>query len=420
MTVFYLAMKDLRLLWRDKATIFWVIGFPFVMAILFGSIFSGIGSSSPKMKLGVVDLDQSEFSQALITKIDENETFDVSLLPYDQARDLVRRGKLSAYLAIPESYGASQGFVNDTTVQLEIGIDPSSKTTLGILQGTLTGIGFTLKMERFFDPSGSGMDFDRMREQIDQDNDIPADQKGLLNNFFGSMEEMMQGIDSNQIKEHSVMSEPAYKVTSITDDRAMPKSSFEITFPSAILWGLLACAATFAVSIVSEKVRGTYARLRISPITRAHILAGKGLACYLSSLFTCVLLLVVGSTVFNVSLDQPIKLAMALLAAGACFVGLMMLISVIGKTEEAVGGMGWAVMLMMAMTGGGMVPLLFMPGWMKAVSNFSPVKWGIVAIEGAIWRGYSYAEMMTPVGILLSIGLVSFVIGVIVLKRTDH
>ena len=40
-----LALKDLRLLWRDKVNVFWVLGFPLIMALFFGSIFSGGGGS---------------------------------------------------------------------------------------------------------------------------------------------------------------------------------------------------------------------------------------------------------------------------------------------------------------------------------------------------------------------------------------
>jgi ABC-type transport system involved in cytochrome c biogenesis permease component len=31
-----LAAKDLRLLWRDRFGLFWVLGFPLIMALLFG------------------------------------------------------------------------------------------------------------------------------------------------------------------------------------------------------------------------------------------------------------------------------------------------------------------------------------------------------------------------------------------------
>ena len=61
--------------------------------------------------------------------------------------------------------------------------------------------------------------------------------------------------------------------------------------------------------------------------------------------------------------------------------------------------------------GGGMVPLAVMPEWMQSVSAISPVKWMIVAYEGAIWRGFSMAEMAVPCAILVTIGVVAFALG---------
>ena len=58
-----------------------------------------------------------------------------------------------------------------------------------------------------------------------------------------------------------------------------------------------------------------------------------------------------------------------------------------------------------AMVGGAMIPLFVMPPWMLQLSNLSPVKWAVLGIEGAIWRGFSFAEMATPVAILLATGV---------------
>ena len=65
--------------------------------------------------------------------------------------------------------------------------------------------------------------------------------------------------------------------------------------------------------------------------------------------------------------------------------------------------LGWGVMMVFAMFGGAMIPLFAMPDWMKAVSNFSPVKWAILSFEGATWRGFSYEELFLPLGIMLLI-----------------
>ena len=51
-----LAQKDLLLLWRDRATLFWMFGLPLLFATFFGSIFggSGPGKSNP-LQVAVIE-----------------------------------------------------------------------------------------------------------------------------------------------------------------------------------------------------------------------------------------------------------------------------------------------------------------------------------------------------------------------------
>ncbi len=41
-----------------------------------------------------------------------------------------------------------------------------------------------------------------------------------------------------------------------------------------------------------------------------------------------------------------------------------------------------------------------------------PIKWAILGIEGAVWRGFTLGEMMVPCAILLGFGAVCFAVGV--------
>jgi hypothetical protein len=95
-------------------------------------------------------------------------------------------------------------------------------------------------------------------------------------------------------------------------------------------------------------------------------------------------------------------------------------VSVLGRTETAVAGAGWGLFIIMAMLGGGMVPLIAMPGWMRQLSSASPVKWAILSLEGAIWRDFTLMEMMLPAGILVGVGVVTFAAGVRIFSLTDR
>jgi ABC-2 type transport system permease protein len=98
---------------------------------------------------------------------------------------------------------------------------------------------------------------------------------------------------------------------------------------------------------------------------------------------------------------------------------MMMFICTLGRTEQSVGAAGWAMLMIMGMLGGAMVPLVFMPAWMRPLSRFSPVRWGIYTLEAAVWRNFSFSEMIAPCSILLAIGAVFFTLGVVMLCRQE-
>ncbi len=148
-----------------------------------------------------------------------------------------------------------------------------------------------------------------------------------------------------------------------------------------------------------------------------HILGGKGLACFLSCIATACILLLVGVVFLGVRVSSWPYVLISVAAMAVCFSGLMMLLSVLGRTEQAIGGSALAIILVMATLGGALVPLIAMPDWMLTMSHFCPAKWGILALEGAIWRGFDLAEMLLPWGILLSVGVLSFGLGVRILSR---
>jgi ABC-2 type transport system permease protein len=221
---------------------------------------------------------------------------------------------------------------------------------------------------------------------------------------------------------HSALAPPSaaqlaqIKTTSVARARRGARSGFEIVFPAMLIWGLLGCAATFAISLVSERNTGTLLRLRAAPISRTAILGGKSLACATACIADVLLLTALAILGFGVQIDDVPKYVAAVCACTVCFSGLTMVLSVIGNSEQAVAGAGWATLLLLAMVGGAMVPVSIMPAWLVAWSAASPVRWGILVLEGATWRGLPWRELAKPLGLLVAFGALSFSAGVSVLR----
>ncbi|MBD3170431.1 MAG: ABC transporter permease subunit [candidate division Zixibacteria bacterium] len=424
-SLFVMAYKDLKLLWRDRAGLFFVIGFPFLMAILFGSIFSSSGGRVSGIRVAVADEDSTATSIALTEELEKSDAIRLYPMGREDAVDKVRKGKVSAYLIIEEGFGELGAFAmfgDSGDKKFEVGMDPSRTAEAGYLRGLLTKAMFSMMHNRIATPDSMLSFIREQKKELEASSELEDEQSKLLLDYFDKTEYFLENIDSSVYSQGGFsMDNDGIEIESVERQRDNePRSGFDITFPTGILWGLLACAASFAVSMVQERTRGTYLRLKLAPVSLAQILGGKGLACFISCISVSAALIIVGYFVFGVNIGSLGMLILAVICSGLCFVGIMMGISVLGKTEQAVGGAGWGILLIMAMFGGGMIPLAFMPSWMLTISHISPIKWGILALEGAIWRGFSFTEMLLPLGVLLGFGIVSFVIGIFVLSRYDN
>lgn len=418
-----LALKDLRILSRDRMGFFWMLGFPLAIALFFGLMFAGEGPASA-FPIAIVDAAGTADAEAFARAVEASAAVRSERLDLATAADRVRRGELTAYVRLPPGFDVGAGMFGDrSSAPIEVGIDPSRRAEAGVLEGVLMQASFEVLQARFSDP-------DDMREQIAEarsgvvaDTTLLAEDRSTLSQVFASLDDLydrMQTPGSAISSDRAGIEGPSIETVEIVAADEGPRSSFEVTFPSGILWGVIGCASTFAVSLVLERTSGTYRRLRAAPLGRFEILAGKGLACFLSLILIVVILLAIGRVGFGIRIANPPAMVIAILAIGVCFVGLMQLVSVVGKTERAVAGAGWAVFIAMAMLGGAMIPLFAMPEWMQTVSDVSPVKWAILSLEGAIWRGFSIAEMARPVAVLVGVGVAAFGIGVARLRAFEE
>jgi ABC-2 type transport system permease protein len=362
-----IALKDLRLLGRDLVSLFWVVGFPIVFAIFFGSVLkAGAADETAPWLVVVVDEARTEASSAVGRALRESDSLRTEQLPLDEAEARVRRGDAVAlvHLTAPREPGAPP-----SAVQVEIAVDPS-RSVEGKLLGGLVGAAVA---------RGSG-------KAGGSPAAAPPPGEGVA-------------------------------VRTLVASGQKPSTSYEVVFPAAVLWGLMGCAAAFAVSLVTERTQGTLVRLRAAPIAPASILGGKALACFIACAADGLLLWLFAYAALGVRFASPLAVASALLATAWCFVGITVTLSTLGRTEQSVGGAGWATLTVMAMIGGAMVPRYLMPEWLQQVGAVSPVHWGIAALEGATWRGLEPAELAVPCAVLTLVGAAAFGLGLLRLRR---
>jgi ABC-2 type transport system permease protein len=420
--VLTIAKKDLLMVWRDKAGMFWLLGFPIIFASFFGSIFGGQGDGpAGTLPVAVIDEDESSLSRDLVAMLVSHEALRASTPTREEAEESVRRGNLSAFVVIEEGYGETLGFGREEGGGLEVGIDPSRRAEGAYLQGILMEMWFRVLMEQFTDLTLARQWIEEGREDLRAASDIDDEIRGLLLRLLDDFDALIESTAEDLSSDTVEWDGPPIKTAEITREQEgdTPHSSYEVFFPMALLWGIFGSVMASAMTLVKERICGTMLRLRVAPISRGQILAGKGLASFLTSLAVMTLLILVGNIAFDVRLSHPPKLALALSSTSLCFVGIMLLLASIGRTEEAAAGSATSILLILMMIGGGMVPRFVMPEWLQSISHISPFRWGILAIEGATWREFSSLEMLPACAILLGMGVVCFAAGVLMMRRLE-
>lgn len=421
-----IAVKDVRLLVRDRMGFFFTFFFPLLIAVFFGTVFQQ-GSGPAGIPVAIVDLDATAESAAFAEKLAKAGELSVATdLGREQAEAAVRSGKLRAMIVLQKGFGeARKRPFWGQPMKIELGVDPSRAAVASMLEGVVTKHAFEGFSEMFSNPAAMRAQVRDSLELMRTDSGLPPLMRPAFERFFNSLDSMLgaveeqsadAGADGDDGGAKSAAGR-AWQPVEITKReisgqmRDLPANSYALTFPQGIIWGMMGCALSFAITLVMERTRGTLIRLRIAPLSRAHLLAGKAIGCFVITCSVAVLLMVVARFVFGVRPTSFAMLTLAIVCTSLCFVGLMMLLAAVSRTEAAGNGLGWGVLLLLSMIGGGMVPLEFLPGFIKSLSIISPIRWSLVALEGGIFRGSGLSEMLLPCGVLLGIGGAAFGIG---------
>lgn len=407
--VIAIALKDLRLMPRNKGGMFFTFVWPILVTVLFGIMFGGNSNGAQtKVRIAIVDNDNTDGSRAFLKKLEES--FDLTPMARAEAEDAVRRGQRTGFIVVKPGFGeASSRMFYGTSREIEVGVDPARQAEAGMLEGLLMKHAAGDMQKMFSDPSASTTMIDKALGDL---KNAPPDQVAPVQRFLGELKTFqstpqVQGPPGTPQEEWQPLKVTKTDVARVYEG---PRNPFDITFPQGVIWGLIGCAMSFGISLVTERTHGTLVRLRMAPLTNMQILGGKALSCF-SAIMLVELMLLGVALGFGVRPTSYGILALAGVSAAICFVGFMMLVASLGKTEQTASGAGWAILMPLSMVGGAMVPTFIMPSWVQSISYISPIRWTMLAIEGGVWRNFSIAEMVTPCAILITVGLACFALG---------
>ena len=450
-----IAAKDLRLLLRDRTNAFFVIVFPLAIAIFFGSIFGGSSRSIP---VAVVIESAGPAATDFANALEKDSTLSVRILPSREEADAsVRLGRVAACVIIPKTFDADlEKAMAGSRAIVEVHCDPARQAESGLVVGKLNEHAMRAIVRMFTNPKINSKMLAQSKLALALNPNMTSQQRERVSDVLESVQELFK--QQNREAAAAAAAETSKKIAgSVNGDSASnntengnvpvstpssatspdpflalpikiqsstlasestePPSTFAVTFPQGLAWGFVGCIGAFGAGMAEERRRGTFMRLLLAPCTIFSVLAGKSLACFTTCIAMSVFMLLVATLGFHVSVANWPLLALAIVTCSFAFSGFTMALSGLFKNEGSARSAGNAIVLVLVMIGGGTIPLAFMPPFLRTASQMSPFSWAILAIEGAVWRGFAFTEMLPSLCILLFIGALGFLLGNVFIQK---
>ena len=450
-----IAAKDLRLLLRDRTNAFFVIVFPLAIAIFFGSIFGGSSRSIP---VAVVIESAGPAATDFANALEKDSTLSVRILPSREEADAsVRLGRVAACVIIPKTFDADlEKAMAGSRAIVEVHCDPARQAESGLVVGKLNEHAMRAIVRMFTNPKINSKMLAQSKLALVLNPNMTSQQRERVSDVLESVQELFK--QQNREAAAAAAAETSKKIAgSVNGDSASnntengnvpvstpssatspdpflalpikiqsstlasestePPSTFAVTFPQGLAWGFVGCIGAFGAGMAEERRRGTFMRLLLAPCTIFSVLAGKSLACFTTCIAMSVFMLLVATLGFHVSVANWPLLALAIVTCSFAFSGFTMALSGLFKNEGSARSAGNAIVLVLVMIGGGTIPLAFMPPFLRTASQMSPFSWAILAIEGAVWRGFAFTEMLPSLCILLFIGALGFLLGNVFIQK---
>ncbi|MBN2247063.1 MAG: ABC transporter permease [Coriobacteriia bacterium] len=391
-----IAVKDIRIMVRDRAALLVMLAMPLGLIFILGSALGNVGEGdSLDARVAIVNLDQGglgeQFVEGLTSAEEIDAVFNVIIRnDADEVRAEVERGDLSAALIVPADL--SEKVRQEEPVALEVLQDPGSEVSAGIWAGVVrAGVA---------NASAQMIAAHTIAEAFSGGaHGAPASQPVAEGAPLAGQRMPELEFDAVTVREVEV---------------ELEKQISMISYYAAAMSGMfLLFGGMFgAFSFVRERREQTLARMMSTPASTATIVGGKALGVLLIGVLQFVVLFAGTHFLFQVDWGTNVVGTLLVgLAETVAAAGLAMSLAALGRTERAIGGIAPAFIMLFAALGGSMIPADQLPGWLLPAQVLSPVYWTVDAFL-ELMRGASLATVAPNIGAVLAIGLVLLGFGV--------
>ena len=392
--VWHIAMKDLKIFSRDRATLFFFLVFPFLFIILFTFLLQGVGGEDNRIELHLATKEPAGgLSHRIIGAI---ETTNESLLKpgdpiiiwdmdYDAARQAVEDGELTGFLAFPADF--TEAVMSGQGTDLEIFVDAGATYDRAALNGIASAISSQINTNKVV--------IDATVTLLVTSGAIPADKESIDRVVQELMGEAMSGSEMGGGESFL-----AYKIENIGDVEEGNPSDYVI--PGYLVMFVFFAAAIAAERIVWERQNNTLERLLASSVNRGTILAGIYTGTAVKGLVQIVIFWVVGILAFNVDLGlSPLAVIILSILMVIMSAAFALMLATLVRTIRSATSLAVLTSMLLAPLGGCWWPQFLYPEWMQNIAKITPHAWATEGFNKLMLFGANFGDAVPSMVALL-------------------
>jgi ABC-2 type transport system permease protein len=420
---------------RDRVSLVLSFVVPIAFFSIFAVIFGGQHDTVPRVKVIVVDQDQSRVSQQLVKALENDGSMIVSTRlaptknqpsPSDYtaatAEAAVRAGDVSVALIVPRGFGenpisfspSSDPAKAAPTIQLLN--DASDAIAPQMVAGLLQKAAMTAMPEV--------MEEEGMKYTDKYIGGFTPEQRKMMDSSLAHLRQVQNtqsaGGDSaahNGLAGGGFISVHARSV--VGENKNNPMISF---YAAAIgVMFLLFTASGSAGALLDEAESGTLDRVLSSRINMTGLLAGKLVFNILLAFTQLTVMFLWAWAVFKLDFFTHIPgfIVMGLSTAFAV-AAFGMLLASLCRTRAQLGALSTLFILIMSAIGGSMFPRYLMPAAMQKAGLWTINAWAIDGFTKVFWRELPVTALWPQVCVLLAIGIVLFAVARKIAERWEY
>jgi ABC-2 type transport system permease protein len=329
--------------------VFMTLIFPVVLIVIFGAIFTNVGSS--RVGLTVENLDRnSPLSQQFLSGLNSTGAVSVSIVSpsVGNLSDYVAHNGLAAGLVIPQGFAASLS--NRSPVRLLLFTNPSSAMEAGQVQGAVQGV-------------ANGMD--------------------------------LQIAGSTVLVTYLDMNAGSHIYTTI-----------DYLVPGLIGFSILVSPMMQMVNLSSTwKREKLFRELSLTPLSRGEWLLATLLWYVVLAIISTALLVGLGVLLFGAHVTVTALAFPFLIVGPILFVSIGLLAGTASKTPEAAAMIGNIITFPMMFLSGTFYPVSMFPGWLVPIAHVLPLYYLIDGLNAALLFGNA-STALTDLAIVIVLALV--------------